>query len=125
MENTLRLGFRQYLIPVPKLLWQREVAKGAKTAVNNLGFMSEDHHRVRDFVVREMPRIGKPLSPTFIAESLAIPLPRVQIVLEELEKGMTFLFRNVQGDVAWAYPVTVDETPHFVTFSTGEQINAA
>jgi hypothetical protein len=38
---------------------------------------------------------------------------------------MTFLFRNEQGAVAWAYPVTVDRTPHYVTFSTGEQVYAA
>ena len=87
--------------------------------------MGEDHHRVRDFVVREIPRYDKPLSPETIADTLAIPLPRVQIILDELEQGMTFLFRNTEGAVAWAYPVTADETPHHVTFSTGEQVHAA
>jgi hypothetical protein len=38
---------------------------------------------------------------------------------------MTFLFRNEQGSVTWAYPVTVDQTPHRVTFSSGEQVYAA
>jgi hypothetical protein len=38
---------------------------------------------------------------------------------------LTFLFRNEQGAVAWAYPVTTDTTQHDVTFSTGEQLHAA
>jgi len=38
---------------------------------------------------------------------------------------MTFLFRNKEGEVVWAYPVTVDKTPHHLTFSTGEQLYAA
>jgi hypothetical protein len=42
-----------------------------------------------------------------------------------LEQHLTFLFRNKQGSVVWAYPVTVDPTPHRVTFNTDEQINAA
>ncbi len=125
MKNSLLLGLKQFLIPLPRPIWQRVVAKRARLAVDKLGFMSADHHRVRDFVVREIPRYGKPLSPETIAKALAIPLARVQIILDELEKGMSFLFRNAQGSVAWAYPVTADETPHLVTFSTGEQVHAA
>ena len=30
-----------------------------------------------------------------------------------------------QGAVTWAYPVTVDQTPHHLTFNTGEKIYAA
>ena len=125
MNNTIQLGFRQYLIPIPRPIWQREVAKTAQAAVKNLTFLSGDHHRVRDFVVREIPRTGKPLLPETIAEKCNIPLAQVQVILDELEKGMTFLFRNNQGAVAWAYPVTTVDTPHLVRFSTGEQINAA
>jgi hypothetical protein len=125
MKNTLLMGFSRYLIPIPRPIWQREVAKNAEASVKNLGFMSGDHHRIRDFVVREIPRAGNPLPPEIIAEKLDIPLPQVQVILNELEKGLTFLFRNEQGAVSWAYPVTADDTPHRVTFSTGEQINAA
>jgi hypothetical protein len=50
---------------------------------------------------------------------------QVRTILDELEKQMTFLFRNEQGAVAWAYPVTIDQTPHRVTFDTGESLFAA
>ena len=72
-----------------------------------------------------MPRIGAPLPPELIAERLHLSVERVNVILDELEKHMTFLFRNEQGAVAWAYPVTVDRTPHRITFSTGEQVYAA
>ncbi|MBW2409548.1 MAG: hypothetical protein JRF72_07080 [Deltaproteobacteria bacterium] len=33
-----------------------------------LEFMSDEHHRVRNFVVRELPNAGEPLSPNKILE---------------------------------------------------------
>ena len=83
--------------------------------------MSEDHHRVRDFSVLELPRSGSPLSPASIAAQLDLDVPRVTSILDDLEKHLTFLFRNDRGEVTWAYPVTVDETPHHASFSTGEE----
>ena len=68
---------------------------------------------------------GVPLAPEYIAEKLHWPLDRVNVTLEDLERRMTFLYRDSEGAVAWAYPVTADETPHHVTFDTGERINAA
>jgi hypothetical protein len=91
----------------------------------SLDFMSEDHHRIRNYVVRELPRIGRPLSPEFIAGELDLPLAQVTDILDELEQHMTFLFRNADGAVAWAYPVTVERTPHHVTCGTGERVYAA
>jgi hypothetical protein len=90
-----------------------------------LDFMTDEHHRIRNFVVTELPRAGEPLSPEFIARELTLPLAQVSDMLNDLEKHMTFLFRNEQGAVEWAYPVTVDQTPHRMTCSTGEQVNAA
>jgi len=46
-------------------------------------------------------------------------------ILDELEKKMTFLYRDEQGAVLWAYPVTAARTPHRITFSSGERISAA
>jgi hypothetical protein len=60
-----------------------------------------------------------------ISKNLNIEPERVVSILEELEKNLTFLYRNEQGAVIWAYPVTIEKTPHRITFSTGEQIYAA
>jgi hypothetical protein len=125
MKDALLLGLGRHMIPIPRAIWRRQVAKAAPRVTAALGFMSAEHHLVRNFAVSELPRIGKPLSPELIAQRLDLPEARVRIILEDLEKHLTFLFRNEQGAVAWAYPVTADQTPHRVTFSTGEQIHAA
>jgi hypothetical protein len=125
MKDSLLLGLWRYLLPVPPAVWKGEVSKGAQDTARRLGFMSEEHHLVRDLVVQELPRRGQPLSPKIIAQDLGLPQSRVVALLDELEKNMTFLFRNQEGAVSWAYPVTVDRTPHRVTFSTGEQVYAA
>ncbi len=91
----------------------------------DMSFMTPMHHRVRNFAVAELPRAGKSLPPAAIAAQLDLPLEQVAHILDDLEKHLVFLFRNPLGEVAWAYPVTVDPTPHRVTFSSGEKIYAA
>ena len=125
MSDTLLRGFRRLMIPIPRTLWRRQVSGRAQRMEAALGFMSPEHHRVRNLVVRELPGVGEPLSPAFIAEKLSLPVDRVEAILDELEKRMTFLFRDGRESVAWAYPVTVDTTPHKVTFGSGEQLFSA
>jgi hypothetical protein len=125
MNESLLLGLGHHMLPVPRPVWQRQIARSGEGNRAALGFMSDDHHRVRDFAVVELPRAGAPLPPELFAERLSLPLARVMSILDELEHHMTFLFRNAAGAVTWAYPVTVDPTPHRVSFSTGEQIYAA
>jgi hypothetical protein len=120
MKDNLLLGVSRLTLPIPRFIWQRQV-----NGVANLDFMSIDHHRVRDFVVTEIPKAGQPLSPAAIAQALDLPPDRLSVILDDLEKHMTFLFRNPQGEVEWAYPVTAACTPHHVAFSSGERIDAA
>jgi len=125
MKGSLLLGLDRHILPIPRPVWQRQVAGAGAGNRAALDFMSEDHHRVRDLAVVELPRAGEPLPPELFAEKLSLPLARVKVILDELERHKTFLFRNAAGAVTWAYPVTVDSTPHHITFSTGERINAA
>ncbi len=109
------------MIPIPPIVWQRLLKANSRRMRAGLRFMTEDHHRVRDFAVTELPRVGAPLPPGLIAEELKLAGDRVEVILDDLEKHLTFLVRDARGAVTWAYPVTVDETPHHVTFSTGEE----
>jgi hypothetical protein len=120
VSDRILFGLGKYLIPVPRIVWQPLVRASARRTRASLSFFSSDHHRVRDYAVRELPRIGAPLGPGAIAKGLGLGLPRVRKILDELEAGKTFLFRGDGETVSWAYPVTVDETPHAAHFGTGE-----
>ncbi len=121
MKQRILLGIRRYVIPIPRVVWQPLMRASGRRAGASLGFMSKDHHRVRDFAVLELPRSGAPLSPTTIAEALDLSLARVRCILDELEQHLTFLFRSDGEQVTWAYPVTLGETPHHARFSSGEE----
>ena len=120
MDESLLLGLGRHTVSIPRWIWQRQVQGEAQ-----LGFMTEAHRRIRNFVVTEIPRSGGPLSPESIAQALQLPLDSVVGMLDDLERHMTFLYRNEQGAVEWAYPVTTAQTPHHVAFSSGEQVHAA
>jgi hypothetical protein len=125
MKNNVLLGLWRYLLPVPAGIWQGQVKQSAVHNQQELGSLSADHQRVRNYVVRELPRLGRPLPPELIARELSLPLAQVNAILDDLERHMSFLFRNGSESVVWAYPETVDKTPHLATLSSGESIYAA
>ena len=91
-----------------------------------LAFMTPQHHAVRNFVVRELPRNhGRPLSVLEIARPLRLDVRNTVRLLEDLERRLFFLVRDRRGNVSWAFPVTSDRTPHRLRFDTGEQIFGA
>jgi hypothetical protein len=125
MQNKLMMGLWRYIINVPSFLWEMQIAMAAKKFEKEHSFMTEPHREVHHFVVRELPRIGRPMPPDFIAKNLDMSEGRVNAILDDLETHMTFLFRNKYREVIWAYPVTVEKTPHHVSFHSGETLYAA
>ena len=125
MKDNILLGHGRAIITVPRSEWEKHLAEAPQHMQARLSVMSEAHHAVRYLTVRELPRHGAPLTPDFIAGALDLPLDRTQAVLDDLEQNLFFLARDETGAVAWAYPVTADATPHQLTFSTGERLNAA
>ncbi|MDR9459732.1 MAG: hypothetical protein RI591_06280 [Dehalococcoidia bacterium] len=125
MGDKVLLGFRRYMIPIPGPIWRAVVSKNARKFEKELSFMSEEHQLVRNYVVQALPQIGEPISAEYIADKMNIHIDRVKVILDDLEQHMTFLCRYGQSEVNWAYPVTVDQTPHSITYSTGERGYAA
>ena len=123
-ENILASAGNQ-LTEIPREIWRQHEEQTLQDISKALGFMTKAHHLIRYFVVRELPRLGKPIPPELISDELKIPLARTTEILDDLEKNLFFLVRNDQGEISWAFPVTADETPHQLTFSTGERLNAA
>ena len=125
MQEKVLVGKGGHGFDIPIETWKQQLAHASQNISKILGFMTEEHHQVRYFVVRELPRIGKPISPRRIAEALHLSISDTINIIDELEKNLFFLVRNEQGEVTWAFPVTVAQTPHRLSFDTGERLNAA
>jgi hypothetical protein len=125
MDEKILLGRDQKMVEVPQATWKQHLAQIPQHSQSRLDFMTETHHKIRYFVVKELAHRQKPIEPELISDYLNMPLELVNSALEELERKLFFLVRNEQGSVAWAYPVTVENTPHKITFSSGEQLYAA
>ena len=125
MSDWLKVGVWRHMLRLPPKIGPRRVGKLADRAKAEVGALSEEHRIVHHFVVRELPRTEGPLAPQVVAENLRIPLDRVIQILDDWEARKAILFRNDQGAVVWAYPVTAAETPHRLTFKSGERLYAA
>lgn len=125
MTETILAGQGREITRTPRKQWEADLVTAPVHMKTRLAFMSEQHRLLRYFVVRELPRYGKPMPLEFISRQLRLPMARVNRILDDLEKNLFFLVRNENGDVSWAFPVTVEETPHHLRFSTGEDTYAA
>jgi hypothetical protein len=125
MEAKILLGRNEKILEVPQATWQQHLTQIPQHGQARLSFMTEAHHQIRYFVVKELVNRQQPIEPEVIAEKLKMPLAAVKILLEELERKLFFLVRNERGAVAWAYPVTVEPTPHRLEFSSGERLYGA
>jgi hypothetical protein len=125
MEEKILLGRDQKILEISQATWKQHLTQIPQHSQARLNFMTEAHHQIRYFVVKEMVNRQKPIEPELVSEKLNMPLERVKVILEELERRLFFLVRNEQGAVAWAYPVTVETTPHRLNFSSGERLYGA
>ncbi len=125
MEEIILLGQGQNVLEIPQTRWKQHLAQVPQHSQSRLNFMTEAHHQVRYFVVKELASTQKPMEPGFISEKLKMPLEQVNSILDELQAKLFFLVRNERGAVAWAYPVTVEPTPHKLHFASGERLYGA
>jgi hypothetical protein len=125
MSESVLVGRGKHISKIPRAAWEEGLSQAPERIAERLRFMSEAHRLVRNFVVRELPHAGGPISVESISLQLGLPLPRTSEILEDLERHLFFLVRNPMGEVSWAFPVTADDTGHHLIFSTGERLDAA
>ena len=125
MADTVLIGRGDSIVDIPRRDWEHELRSAPESISQRLEFMSGEHHLVRNFVVRELPRLGRPISLTDISDALRLTRPRTKSIVEDLEKNLFFLVRGNGAEVSWAFPVTAEETGHHLVFSTGERLDAA
>jgi hypothetical protein len=125
MADTVLIGRGDTIINIPQRDWEQELSSAPEMISQRLDFMSDVHHLVRNFVVRELPRLGRPISLADISHALHLTRKRTESIVEDLEKNLFFLVRGNGAEVSWAFPVTAEETGHHLVFSTGERLDAA
>jgi hypothetical protein len=125
ISETILLGRGRQILEIPRSTWEGHLAAAPQHTQARFKFMTPDHHRVRYFVVSELAQQGEPIEPGTISQELHLTADHTASILDDLEHNLFFLVRNAAGAVSWAYPVTVEPTPHRLSFSTGERLYAA
>ncbi len=125
MANSLRIRIGKYFLPLPAAVWRRLIGRAADRTRAAGRRLSSEHRAVQHFAVREITRLAEPLTPAAIAAGTGVAPADVDAILAELERKMTFLWRDPRGRVTWAYPVTAESTPHHMAFTSGERLDAA
>ncbi len=125
MFDALRYPAGSWLVPVPAAVWRPIVHLVGRDAAKTYRRLTPLQQEVRRAAVVGLPGADGPLTPETLAERTGATVEEVVAALDVLERRMSFLFRDPEGAVAWAYPFTTDETPHHLTFSTGERRDAA
>jgi len=125
MPEDVILGRGREFKKISRDSWENEVVARAAHVPAILDFMTPEHHLVRNLVVEEIARTEKPVAPEAISAKLGMAMPKIDAILDDLQKNLFFLVRDSQGLIIWAFPVTAERTPHRLTFDTGERPYAA
>lgn len=125
IEQSILLGRGREIHQISADHWKQHLDEVPEHSKSRLAFITEEHHQVRYYVVKELPRAGVPISAQKISQALNISLERVFAILDDLEKNLVFLVRGDSKKVLWAFPVILEKTPHRIHFSSGEKLYAA
>ena len=124
MFERVLLGVGKRMVPVPEFVFRPMVKRDAGKLARRRP-LEPDERRAQHFAVREIPRRREAIAPEVFAAELDLSPDQVSVILDELERRMTFLCRRGGEDVVWAYPVTAEETPHQIRMDGGEAFSAA
>jgi hypothetical protein len=121
----MKLGLGGRLFPVPGALIRWMAGKQSASWARRNGRLTELQATVRILAVQHLPDSDKPMTAAAIAELGGLAEADVAQALVELHRLLGFIALDRDGAVEWAYPVTVDATPHYLSFESGERMSAA
>ena len=124
-DRKMYMGIGKFMVPIPLAISNRGLQKGVSGAETKAKRLSEEERRVHHFVVRKMASVDEPIKAELVAEETGLPLYEVEKAIEKLESLKTFLYRSDGKGIDWAYPLSIDDTGHRMTVTTGESFNAA
>lgn len=125
MDRKMFMGIGRFMIPIPQMVSKRGLDKGASGARAKAELLSEEERQVHYFIVKKMAVAKEPITAELVSEELGIEVNRVEEIIDKLEGLKTFLYRSDGKGINWAYPLSLDNTGHEITASTGERFFAA
>ena len=124
-DRKMLMGIGIFMIPIPQVISNRGLEKGASGARAKAELLSEEERQVHYFVVKKMAVAKEPITAELVSEELGIEVNRVEEIIDKLEGMKTFLYRSDSKGITWAYPLSLDNTGHEISASTGERFFAA
>ena len=124
-DRKMYMGIGKFMIPIPLVVSNKGLEKGVSGAKAKEQLLSGDEQRIHHFLVKHMAAAKEPISAELISEELGISLEEAEKAIDKLEVLKTFLYRSDGRGINWAYPLSLEDTGHNMTASTGERFSAA
>ena len=125
VKHKMYMGIGRFFIPVPQLISARGLKKGVSGAKAKADLLSEEERKIHHFIVKKLTVTQKHITTDIVGEALDVPVNSVEKIVDKLEAMKTFLYRSDGKGIDWAYPLSLEDTGHEITVSTGERFFAA
>lgn len=125
IKRKMYMGIWRFMFPLPLAISSKGVKRSVSGAKTKTDLLSKEERKVHHFIVKQMAIAKEPITTEFIGEKLNISLNRVKDIVDKLEALKTFCYRFDNQGINWAYPLSLENTGHKMTVSTGEQFFAA
>ncbi len=125
LKHKMFMGIGSFMVPIPQAISGKGLKRGVLGAKAKADILSTEERRVHHFIVKKIAVAKKPITAESVSEELDVQAKRVEKIIDKLEAMKTFLYRSDGKGVNWAYPLSLENTDHRMTVSTGEQFFAA
>ena len=125
IKRKMLMGIGGLMVPVPQLITSKGLEKGVAGARAKANLLSVEERKIHHFIVSRMAGTKTPLTAEQVGSELDLPVDRVAATIDKLEELKTYLYRSDGKGINWAYPLSLEDTGHQMTGSTGERFFAA
>ncbi len=125
LKRRMLMGIGKFMVPIPRVIASKGLEKGVSGARAKADLLSPEERTIHHFIVSRMTKTKTPLTAELVGKELDLPIDRVEATIDKLEKLKTFLYRSDGKGINWAYPLSLEDTGHKITDSTGERFFAA
>ena len=116
MDRKMYMGIGRFMIPIPQVVSNRGLEKGASGARAKAELLSEEERRVHYFVVKKMAVAKEPITAELVGEELGIPVNRVEKTIDKLES--LYIYENPLKDEGFKHLKRLKTLKNLSIFAT-------